>query len=134
MHTDLQFVLEFSHAPDGIKINLKDRHGFLIDLHNSIQPRVELNFKVLLPNKLIFTLENPYPTTRFVNLKKCCLGGLELPPSIMNQICSFTRYQNNQNSITTHWDSDGEVIIDFFAADWVQYHLLYNNKINFNKT
>ena len=127
MKVDFKLVLEFVSDTHNACILLSDRQESIATIYPS-KKDIELCFKFSVPNQLTFVLNNLGPQT-MVALKQCWLGGLELPQSILNQICSFAPASTNESLITTQWWEDGKVKIDFFAEDWVQYHLLYGNKI-----
>ena len=127
MHTDLKLILECVTPSTGLQITIHDRTDILATVNDISQIETELNFKVSIPNQLTFVIENSNSNT--VTLKKCSLGGLEITTSMLNQICNFTPSGASEPIVTTNWWQDGKVVIDFFAGDWVQYHLLYGNKI-----
>ena len=127
MDTDLKLILECVTPSAGLQITLYDRTGILATVSDISQIETELSFKVSVPGQLTFVIENS--NSNPVTLKKCSLGGLELATSILNQICNFTPSGASEPIVTTNWWQDGKVVIDFFAGDWVQYHLLYGNKI-----
>ena len=131
MHIDLGLVLEFSHPGDHTQVILEDRYGQLAKIVSSDGLQVKINSKFSLPNQLRFILKNIDSQSASVTLKSLILGGLPLPQHIIEQICCFSP-TDSMHSIFSHcWTQDGKVIIDFFAGDWVQYHLLYGNKITF---
>jgi hypothetical protein len=107
---------------------MSDRNGLITEIVSPSDPLVELNFKLSIPNQLFFDLKKFNSDLLSVTLKKIILGGLELTPTILGQICNYTPLNLNKSIITTTWQ-EGKVNIDFFAEDWVQYHLLYGNKI-----
>jgi len=127
MYIDLKLILECVTPSTGLQITIHDRSSILATVNNISQIETELNFKVLVPNQLTFVIANS--SSNPVTLKKCSLGGLEIATSILNQICNFTPLGASDPIVTTNWWQDGKVVIDFFAGDWVQYHLLYGNKI-----
>jgi hypothetical protein len=132
MHIDLALVLEFSHPSDNTQVILEDRRGQLAEIVSSNDPQVKINSKFLLPNQLRFILKNINFQSASVTLKSLILGGLPLPQHIIEQICCFTPINSTHSIFLPCWNQEGEVTIDFFAGDWVQYHLLYGNKINFD--
>lgn len=127
MDTDLKLILEYVTPSAELQITIHDRTSILATVGDISQLETELTFKILVPNQLTFVIENS--NSNPVTLKKCSLGGLEIPTSILNQICNFTPLGEADPIVTTNWWQDGKVVIDFFAGDWVQYHLLYGNKI-----
>ncbi|WP_353480122.1 hypothetical protein [Haliscomenobacter sp.] len=127
MHTNFKLILECVTPPEELQITIHDRTSILATVSNISQIETELNFKVLVPNQLTFVIE--HSGSNPVILKKCSLGGLEIVTSMLNQICNFTPLGASDPIVTTNWWQDGKVVIDFFAGDWVQYHLLYGNKI-----
>lgn len=127
MRIDFILVLEFASNNNDAFILLKTRQETITTILPS-KNDIELNFKASVPEQLTFMLSNLGPNASVV-LKKCSLGGLELPKSILDQICNFVPASTNKSIITTNWWENGKVTIDFFAGDWIQYHLLYGNKI-----
>jgi len=131
MHINLKLVIECASPVADLQITIQDRNNTLATVSSIVQPEIELDFKFLVPNQLTFVLTNLRSS---VVLKKCVLGGLELTPAILSQICNFTPAGASDSIVTTDWWQDGKVVIDFFAGDWVQYHLLYGNKIVVHNT
>jgi len=132
MHTDLNLILEFSHPGDNIQVVLEDRYSRLTEIISTDALQVELNFKFSLPNQLHFILKNINSKDSTVTLKSLILGGLPLPQHIIEQICYFKATNSTHGMFLPCWGQEGETTVDFFAGDWVQYHLLYGNKITFN--
>ena len=130
MNINLTLVLEFSHPGDHTQVILEDRYSQLAEIVSSDDSQVVLNFKFSLPNQLRFILKNINSKGSSVTLKSITLGGLPLPQYIIEQICYFTPTGQEGNYLYC-WPQEGEVTIDFFAGDWLQYHLLYGNKITF---
>ena len=128
MFTDLKLILEFSHQPDNMFVTVSDRNGLIADISSIGDLLVELNFKFSIPNQLLFDLKKLGSPPASVTLKKVILGGLELTPNILGQICQFIPVGSDNPIVMPTWQ-EGKVNIDFFAEDWVQYHLLYGNKI-----
>lgn len=129
MHIDLALVLEFSHPSDNTQVILEDRYGQLAEIVSSNDPQVKINSKFSLPNQLRFILKNIDSQSACVTLKSLILGGLPLPQHIIEQICCFTPINSTRSIVLPCWHQEGEIIVDFFASDWIQYHLLYGNKI-----
>lgn len=129
MHTNLKLVLACATPSAGLQITIHDRNNILATVNNISQTESEVNFKFSVPNQLIFVISNSSSIPTTCILKKCSLGGHEFPPSMLNQICNFTPSNSTDSIVTTNWWQNGKAVIDFFAGDWVQYHLLYNNKI-----
>jgi hypothetical protein len=134
MNIDLALVLEFSHPSDNTQVILEDRYGQITKTILSNDSRVELNFKFSVPNQLRFILKNINSEGSSVTLKSLILGGLPLPQHIIEQICCFTPINSTHSSVLPCWYQEGEITVDFFAGDWVQYHLLYGNKITFDNS
>jgi len=128
MLSDLKLVLGFDYTPRDLEIILYDRHGELARVVAQDLIESTINLKFSIPNQITFVISNLQSGPNLVKLKKCSLGGLELTQSILDQICMFTPL-GDEPIVTTNWWKDGKVIIDFFANNWVQYHLLYGNKI-----
>jgi len=128
MPTDLRLILEFSHVSDNMCVTLQDRDQLIAEISKINNSVVELNFKFSIPNQLLFHIKQLGSEAASVSLKKITLGGLDLAPNILDQICNYTPANLDKFIVTTTWQQ-GKVNIDFFAADWIQYHLLYGNKI-----
>lgn len=127
MLIDFNLTLNFASTNGSACALLKSRQQSIATITPS-NSDIELNFKLSVPDQLTFVLSELGQQASVV-LKKFSLGGLELPQSILDQICIFVPVSSNQSLITPEWWEDGKVTIDFFAGDWVQYHLLYGNKI-----
>ena len=129
MLTNLKILFEFSHVDECSCIQLSDKNGPLLDINQTSSSESLYNFKIAFPNKLTFTITNPSKHTRWVKIKNIYLGGLVLNEHIINQICIFVT-SDGQSQVTPCWYNNGIATIDLFAADWIQYHLLYANRIN----
>lgn len=104
-------------------------HDQLLDFTKSNQLHVACSTKIQLPAQLKIVISGCEPN-QSVECNKLVLGGLLLSNSILNQVCQFTADSDCKTpTVTTRYYSDGIISIDFFAADWIQYHLLYGNKI-----
>jgi hypothetical protein len=132
MPTDIKLILEFSHVSTNMCVTLQDREQLIAEISKVDDLVVELNFKFSIPNQLLFHIKQLGSEAASVALKKITLGGLDLTPNILDQICNYTPVNLDKSIVTTMWQQ-GKANIDFFAADWIQYHLLYGNKIILNK-
>lgn len=126
MLIDFVLELDFDSQVRDACILLANRQEHIATI--SPGKNIKLDFKFSVPDQLTFTLTNLGPQASVI-LKKCSLGGLELSQNILDQICNFVPASTNEPLVTTKWWEDGKVTIDFFAGDWIQYHLLYGNKI-----
>ena len=131
MLTDIQLILEFSHVSKNMCITIHDRNQLVAEISEINNSVVGLNFKFSVPNQLLFNINQLGSKSSSVSLKKITLGGLDLTPKILDQICIYTPVNLDKSIVTTKWQQ-GKVSIDFFAEDWIQYHLLYSNKIILN--
>ena len=128
MLTDIKLILEFDHVSKNMCVTIHDRDRLVAEISEIDNSVVELNFKFSIPNQLLFHVKQLGSEAASVSLKKITLGGLDLTPKILDQICNYTPVNLDKSIVTTTWQQ-GKVNIDFFAADWIQYHLLYGNKI-----
>jgi len=131
MLTDIQLILEFSHVSKNMCITIHDRNQLVAEISEINNSVVGLHFKFSVPNQLLFNINQLGSESSSVSLKKITLGGLDLTPKILDQICIYTPVNLDKSIVTTSWQQ-GKVSIDFFAEDWIQYHLLYSNKIILN--
>lgn len=90
---------------------------------------LEINFDISFPNRLRIQITGI--RSGAVRLNRACLGLLELPKSIIQQICIFQATDTNAPTVTPNWHTNGEVCIDFFANNFIEYHLLYGNRFDF---
>jgi hypothetical protein len=126
----LQFWLRCDHVNENVDLTFTDRDDKI--LHT-------LNFNVSETKGV--TIDVPFPNTVFINiadhqkhgvdirLESLILSGLPLPDHILDQICSFCADDDTSSSVTRSWHRNGKVTIEFFAMNWIEYHLLYGNKI-----
>lgn len=84
-----------------------------------------MSAQITVPDTLILHLQGL--STGNLRLVDLNLGGLSLHNKILDQICHYTDVDGNQQ-IMREWHKDGTVMIDFFAKDWLQYHMIYGNK------
>lgn len=127
--TELKLLLEFQSIDDPMHVILNDQYGTLADIKNITTNQIQIITKITFPNTLSFQLHN-HTNNNFVTLKQLWIGGIELQKNILDQICLFQPTNQNKTTITTNWHNNGIVNIEFFAPDFIQYHLIYNNKIN----
>jgi hypothetical protein len=116
-----------------ISLAVRDRSNTIINLQTFTENTKLLCFDMAFPNTLFIDIYNDQSQPISIELSELKLSGLDLPIDILDQICHFTPQSSESNIVTRKWHSQGLVQIDFFAADWVQYHLLYGNKIQLNK-
>lgn len=109
------------HLEGTADVKICDRTGLLTDFQ--CRQQAVIQEKIELPNRLTFNIN----THGSLELKELWLGNIKLPQWILYQICTFTNIDNT-DKITTFWNSPGTVSIDFFAPDFIQYHLIYGNK------
>jgi hypothetical protein len=131
MNIDLKLLLEFENFPTGMYIAIHDRNSEMARIDSLHEYKNEILLKISLPNQVKIMLVTTGEKSCSIKLDSLVLGGLRLPKNILDQICRFTPSNSDSEFIVTNWWSEGVVYIDFFAADWVQYHLLYGNKIDF---
>lgn len=80
-----------------------------------------------MPNQLTIAIDNVL-SGYIVKVLEMKIGPIKLSNSILSQIFSF--YDQQDNQVTTYvWRSNGKAVVDLFSEDWIQYHLLYRNKI-----
>ena len=129
MLTDLELTLEFAQVGQPIQLCIADRHKIFYELTKIETTQVQIKQKIQMPNQLTVTIRDMSPG-QHIKLTQMALGGLGLPFSIIEQICISVDTDNNER-VMPIWYANGLVKIDLFASDFVQYHLLYNNKIDF---
>lgn len=131
MDTNLEFVFSAEQPQKNLQLVVSDRDGPLDQDVKLDGKHIIIKCKILLPNNAnikISGLDNPP-----LQLESCRLGGLLMSKAMIDQICIF--YPDNGDRIVTpNWWTNGNVNIDFFSPDWVQYHLLYGNRIDFYNT
>lgn len=125
----LNISFECSDSSCLYKILIRDRQNIIVDniAFDTIQAQ-SVSFDLEFPNRLFFDLSIPQGSV--VKLNRFVLSGLEMNVRILDQICNFQPTNSDTITVTRTWDQSGTAFIDFFAQDWVQYHLLYGNKIN----
>lgn len=129
MLTDLCFGLSCSNVSQNLEISLSDTNG-LISSVRPLSTDITLAGKISLPNRLTLTLNDlgEHPS-RAIKLDSMTLGSLAVPVSTIDQMCRFQPMHGDSEMVTRHWWCEGCVIIDLFAKDWVQFHLIYGHKI-----
>lgn len=105
-------------------------HMGVLVAENMMTSSIEHECKLAFPEKLHIAIDMLPSQTSKIHLAAMKVGTIWLSDAVLSQIC---RYQpiNQPALITRDWFTSGSVIIDFFAGDWVQYHLLYGNKIGY---
>jgi len=126
----LHIVFECADLSQLCSISIRDRQNVVSDniVFDHCQTQT-VSFDIDFPNRLFFDLS--VPQNNNIRLNQIILSGLELNARILDQICNFQPTGSSDTiTVTRSWNQSGTVFIDFFAQDWVQYHLLYGNKIN----
>lgn len=125
----LNIVFECVKLDRLCSISIRDRQHAIAD--NIVFGNDQIQtvcFDINFPNRLFFDVSIPQDNN--IQLNQIKLSGLDLNACILDQICNFQPSDSDTITITRSWNQSGTVFIDFFAQDWVQYHLLYGNKIN----
>ena len=113
-----------------LSLLLSDRFGSLVNNLTFVDhTENSVTFDILFPNTLYIEIKNTSQTHHTIHLKDMTLAGLPLPDQILDQICIYRASDSDSDMVTRYWCRNGIVKIDFFASDWIQYHLLYGNKI-----
>ena len=111
-------------------MSIRDRTSVVLDkIIFSDNTQKSTTISIPFPNTLYIDIENTQDDT-FVQIESMFLSGLAIPKHIIDQIFYFTKLESSDTTVITSWVGNGVVKIDFFAADYVQYHLLYGNKIS----
>ena len=128
MLSNIKILLEFHSTNDPMHLTLTDRNGILVDIKNIATEQHLINTNVNFPNTLTFNLSN-HSNNKYIKIKQLWIGGLEIPKHILEQICVF-RPENQPEMVITDWYNNGQVVIELFTTDFIQYHLMYGNKLN----
>lgn len=128
VNIDLKLCLEFNSVEDPMHVILGDQSSTLADIKNINTKIIEIDTKITFPNTLTFQLSN-HSSNAFVKLQQLWVGGIRLQQNIIDQICLFQPENQNTTIVTNNWYHNGTIKIEFFTPDFIQYHLIYNNKI-----
>jgi hypothetical protein len=113
-----------------LAITLKDRNNTIINtITFEDDTKKSTTFDLSFPNTLKIKLTNAADGNFSVHLESVKLSGLYLTDQILDQICHVHFLDSDTTLVSRTWNQSGVISIDFFAADWIQYHLLYGNKI-----
>jgi len=113
-----------------LSITLKDRNNTRINtITFEDDTKKSTTFNLSFPNTLKIELTNTADGNFSVHLESVKLSGLYLTDQIVDQICHVHFPDSDTTLVSRTWNQSGVISIDFFAADWIQYHLLYGNKI-----
>jgi hypothetical protein len=123
MLTNIKLLLEI--GSDSTRIIVSDRHKNVLQTIYNVQ-EVLIENKIEFPNTLTLAIDNP--TGTFIKLKDLWLGGIKLPKNVLYQIGNFTDTKSN-STYTTYWTTSGTATINFHSNDFIQYHLIYGNKL-----
>jgi hypothetical protein len=124
----LNIGFECANLDQPCGISIRDRQNVVADnIVFSNDQTQTVSFDIDFPNRLFFDVLIPQGNK--IQLNQIILSGLELNAHILDQICNFQPIGSDTITVTRFWNQSGTVFIDFFAQDWVQYHLLYGNKI-----
>jgi hypothetical protein len=127
MLTNIQLLLKMSHP--GVKVEILTKAGKITEAVSGQDLTTKVKFKIDFPNRVEFLINNLADPGQWIEVQEIWIGSLKLPKSITCQI--FELVDNNNNThISEHWNRNGTVTVNLFAEDWVQYHLLYSNKIS----
>lgn len=125
----LNIVFECTNLDNSCTISIRDRqHAITNDIVFGNDQTHTVLFDLDFPNRLFFDVTIPQDNT--IRLKQIILSGLELNTFTLDQVCNFQPIGATDITVTRVWGQSGTVFVDFFAQDWIQYHLLCGNKIN----
>ena len=127
MLIDVVIGLEHVNHPHVMSVQVRDRQNILQPLLTVTDPRFEIPIKVVFPSRISIGLTSLHDkaSTRLHFLR---VGGLLMPDKKLDEISLFTTSQGKE-LFTRDWFTQGSVSIDFFAANWIDYHLLHGNRI-----
>ena len=131
--SSIKIQIEFVSFPQTLDLSIYDRNCHLGTVSDCRERIMVFTSNLEFPNQLRIELSSSNATPKSAKLLSLDLGGLFLPKNILDQICQFCPTGSDHPMITTEWHSEGTVIIDFFANNWIEYHLLYGNKIEAGK-
>jgi len=128
----IDLVLYSDHPSNKSHFSIRDKHQTFVEnvtFNNCNQQTISLDIK--FPNTLFVDIVIDDNIPSFIYLEKLTLAGLALSDHVMEQICIFSSESSNETKVSRTWNQSGTVLFEFFALDWIQYHLLYKNKITF---
>ena len=114
---------------ENISLSIRDRSDTLVDRKMFERKTESFTFEISFPNVLYINIHDNRANMPMVELSRLNLIGLDLPNRLLDQVCHFKPQGSDNEIITRKFHSAGLAWIDFFAADSIQYHLLYGNKI-----
>jgi hypothetical protein len=126
---NLQIDLSCDQNSPEIFYSIRDRTHILIEPTPFDTICQSCCFDLEFPNTLYIDIVNNTGDATLIKIKNITLSGLRLTDEILNQICNFKESATETTTVTRNITGTGEVSIDLFAEDWIQYHLLYGNKI-----
>lgn len=124
----LNLSFECDHLESSCCIFIRNRQDVINNIIFTDKTEQTIAFDMSFPNRLFFDLS--IKDGNSIRLTKLILSGLPINENILDQICIFQSQDSDTTIVTRQWTQSGNAFIDFFAQDWIQYHLLYGNKIN----
>lgn len=126
----LQFYLRCNHVNENIVLTFTDRdHTILQTVSFDVSGIQCATMDIPFPNTVLIKIANHQGHDFDIQLESLTLSGLALPNHILDQICFFCANNGTNSTVVRSWHRAGTVTIDFFALNWIEYHLLYGNKI-----
>jgi len=137
-YTNLTLNLEFGKYNGSMSVEIFDDIQQLVFLENVTENSINLAYKITLPTKIKFNLDNKNPNRdtkldaegnvikdKYVRLASMSLGGIPIKPVVLFKICKYTA--NHQIKFDTYWGTNGSAEIDFNADYFIKWHLKTNN-------
>jgi len=133
---NITLILEVIQCRNNMMLTLNSRDGTIATIdQNNKNNIVTLTGKVELPNQLTILLDSNESSNRITSNNKYKLlslyiGGIEFNPDRLIEICRYTP-ELGPVEFTNFWDKNGQVDIDIFANNFIEYHLFFEKTFNF---
>lgn len=123
----VELTFEFDNCC-GTTIELYNRDQFLAVVDQSVNSCVHCAVQVVFPGQLHMKISNLSGQSGSCTLSAVCIGGLNIPSNKLATLC-YTVDETGTGVWMPQAYTDATITLDFFAKDWIQYHLLIGNKI-----
>lgn len=122
--TKITMIIERSNCDIQCKINANDQLKY--QCLQSQDLILHINFEVILPTQMTIQVSN-MGINGCVKINQMSVGPLTLSDYTLSQIFIHDN-GDGQTRVGTVCTNNGKIAVDFFAPDWVQYHLSTRNQ------
>lgn len=128
MHTKLTIALEFTDCCN-VTVDVYNREQMLTQIYQADNTLANTTVNFVFPGQLNIKINNLTNQTGSCKLQSLTLGGLDISTEKLDTLCFTTENETSTGVWVREAYKDSTITVDFWAKDWIQYHLLIGNTI-----